>query len=106
MVLDVLKNHNHELALRAAYRLLAELATDRLNSEAMRVGNAQERLEKVAKDLYDDEYVTADVRRALKNMQQTGAHLEHDHIKAAQAAGDVVPIVRALINQARAHETR
>ena len=50
----------------------------------MRVGNAQERLEKVAKDLYDDEYVTADVRRALKNMQQTGAHLEHDHIKAAQ----------------------
>ena len=39
------------------------------------------------------------MRRALKNMQQTGAHLEHDHIKAAQAAGDVVPIVRALINQ-------
>ena len=82
VVMDVLKNHNQDLALRAACRLLAELALDRVNSEAMRVGNAQERLEKCAKELYDDEYVTADVRRALKNMQQTGAHLEHDHIKA------------------------
>ena len=69
MVLDVLKNHNHELALRAACRLLAELATDRANSEAMRVGNAQERLEKVAKDLYDDEPV-----RTKRKKKRGGNH--------------------------------
>jgi hypothetical protein len=95
-IFDILQRHTHELALRAAFELVCELAHDDIVAERLHELDILARMEKVAEEYPDDQYLVSDCKVAKLTLQATFVRIVSRRVQRAVVDRDINKIIMLM----------